>query len=120
MTIRTHHMCGKEQSIWIQTKDEYSTVERHLYCTDCGVIQNRSDDRPKALGYWMNKLGTLGFQLGLTQCQKRLIAKELEKNPYLNDMFGSFGSSQEELFLSILSSYCDVSKVEYHRFRCIK
>lgn len=107
-----HHVCGKDQSIWIQTKDEYSTVERHLYCTECGVIQNRSDDHPKAVGYWMNKLGVLCFELKLSQCQKRLIAKEIEQQPYLHDLFGSFGSGQRELFKRIVSRYCNVTKVD--------
>lgn len=115
MTICAHHVCGKEQRIWIHTKDSYSSVEKHLYCTQCGTVQNLSDDRPKALGYWMNKLGWIGFELGLSQCQKRLIATELEKNPYLNDTFGSFGSGQEELFLQIVSSYCDLSKLDCQR-----
>lgn len=118
MTLCAHHVCGKNQSIWIHTKDEYSSVEKHLFCVECGVIQNRSDDRPKTVGYWMNKLGLLGFELGLSQCQKRLIAKEIEKQSYLHDMFGAFGSGQKELFRKIVSCYCDVSNVDFDRIFC--
>jgi hypothetical protein len=113
MTSCAHHMCGKEESIWIHTKDSYSSVEKHLYCTSCGVIQNISDDRPKAVGYWMNKLGVIGLELELTQCQKRLIAKEQEENEYFHDNFGSFGSGQKELFIRIISSYCDTSSIDF-------
>jgi hypothetical protein len=83
---------------------------------NCGVLQNISDDRPKAVGYWMNKLGSLCCELGLTQCQKRLIAKEIENNDYFHDSFGSFGSSQKELFIKIVSSYCDTSRIDFGSF----
>ena len=113
MTSCSHHVCGKENSIWLQTKDLYSSVEKHLYCTSCGVIQNISDDRPRAVGYWMNKLGSISYELGLTQCQKRLIAKEIETNEYLTDSFGSFGSRQKELFVRIVSSFYDTSSIDF-------
>jgi len=113
MKACSHHLCGKENRIWLQTKDSYSSVEKHVYCTSCGVIQNISDDRPKAVGYWMNKLGLISFEIGLSQCQKRLIAKEIENNEYFHDTFGSFGSSQKELFMKIVSSYCDVSSLDF-------
>ena len=109
----SHQVCGRENSIWVHTKDRYSSVNKHLYCMSCGVIQNISDDRPKALGYWMNKLGSICCELGLTQCQKRLIAKEIENNGYFNDTFGSFGSCQKELFIRILSSYCETSAIDF-------
>ena len=108
-----HDVCGKDEGIWIHTKDRYSSVEKHLFCARCGVIQNRSDDRPKAVGYWMNKLGSLGDDLGLTQCQRRLIAKEIEQCEYLQDRFGSFGSGQKEVFKRIVSSFCDASSVDF-------
>ena len=116
MTVCSHQVCGKDKSFWFHTKDCYSSVERHSYCALCGVIQNISDDRPKALGYWMNKLGSLSYELGLTQCQKRLIAKEIEKNDYFHDNFGTFGSSQKELFIKIVSSYCDTSRIDFDFF----
>jgi len=61
----------------------------------------------------MNKLGLISFELGLTQCQKRLIAKEIEENQYFHDNFGSFGSSQKTLFISIVSSHCDTSSIDF-------
>ena len=77
------------------------------------MIQNISDDRPRAVGYWMNKLGSISYELGLTQCQKRLVAKEIETNEYFADSFGSFGSRQKELFITILSSFCDTSSIDF-------
>jgi len=120
MRACSHQVCGKEKSIWFHTKDCYSSVKRHLYCTNCGVIQNISDDRPKAVGYWMNKLGSISFELGLTQCQKRLIAKEIENTDYFHDSFGSFGSSQKGLFIKIVSSYCDASRIDFDSFLKVK
>ena len=61
----------------------------------------------------MNKLGSISRELGWTQCQKRLIAKEIENNDYFHDSFGSFGSSQKELFIRIVSSYCDTSAIDF-------
>ena len=113
LTACSHHVCGKENRIWLHTKDFYSSVEKHLYCTKCGLIKNISDDRPKAVGYWMNKLGYINYKLGLTQCQNRLIAKQIETNDYFTDTFGSFGSSQKELFIRIVSSYCDTSAIDF-------
>ena len=113
MTKCSHHVCGREKSVWFHTKDCYSSVKKHTYCTTCGVIQNISDDRPKAIGYWMNKLGFLCSELGITHCQKRLIAKEIETNEYFTDSFGSFGSCQKELFKRIVSSHCDTSTIDF-------
>jgi len=113
MIICSHQICSKEKSIWFPTKDLYSSVEKHLYCTNCGVIQNITEDRPKAVGYWMNKLGSLSVELGLTQCQKRLIAKDIEMNSYFHDTFSSYGSSQKKMFIHIISSYCDTSRIDF-------
>ena len=120
MTTCSHQVCGKENRIWLHTKDFYSSVEKHLYCTSCGMIKNISDDRPKAVGYWMNKLGYISYKLGLTQCQNRLIAKQIETNDYFTDTFGSFGSSQKELFMRIVSSYCDTSAIDFDAILQVK
>jgi len=68
----------------------------------------------------MNKLGSISFELGLTQCQKRLIAKEIENTDYFHDSFGSFGSSQKGLFIKIVSSYCDASRIDFDSFLKVK
>ena len=116
MRVCSHRLCGKEKQVWFRTTDLYSSVARHSYCSECGVIQNLSDDRPKAIGYWMNKLGALCLELGLAQCQKRLIAKELENTAYFHDTFGSFGSGQKALFKKIVSSHCDCSSIDFDSF----
>lgn len=116
MSVCLHKVCGKERNIWFPTTDRYSAVKRHKYCIECGKIQNLSEDRPRPIGYWMNKLGLLSYALNLTQCQKRLIAKEIENSEYFQDMFSSFGASQRALFIKIMSSYCDVSTVDFDSF----
>jgi hypothetical protein len=68
----------------------------------------------------MNKLGSLSVELDLTQCQKRLIAKEIENTDYFHDNFGSFGSSQKALFIKIVSSNCDCSKIDFDAFLKLK
>ena len=114
MTSCTHALCGKENRIWLSsTTDKYGAIEQHQWCTTCGMVQNKSDDRPKKMGYWMNKLGVLCYELGLTQTQKRLIAKNLENHEYFHDIFGSYGSSQKKLFMQIVSRYCDASRIDF-------
>jgi len=120
ITACSHKVCGKEKNIWFPTKDRYSSVKRHVYCINCGRIQNISDDRPRPVGYWMNKLGSLSFDLDLTQCQKRLIAKEIENTEYFHDTFSSFGSGQKALFIKIVSSYCDASAIDFDAFLQVK
>ena len=114
MTACTHQICGKQDRIWLSTTtDKYGSVERHQWCTTCGVVQNKSDDRPKKIGYWMNKLGSLSYELNLTQTQKRLIAKQIENHEYFHDLFSAYGSSQKKLFIEIVSKYCDTSHVDF-------
>jgi hypothetical protein len=113
----THKSCGKEHRIWLpSTPDSYGSIERHPFCTSCGLVQNLSDDRPKALGFWMNKLARLAYDLDLSQCQKRLIAKNLESDSYFNDTFGAYGSGQKELFITIVNKYCDTSRIDFDVF----
>lgn len=114
MTLCTHNVCDKEDRIWLpNTLNKYGSVERHQWCRTCGKVQNKSDDRPKKMGYWMNKLGLLCYELGLTQTQKRLIAKQIENHEYFHDFFSAYGSSQKKLFIHIVSKYCDTSRVDF-------
>lgn len=112
----THAISGKDDRVWIEKEDKYSEIEKHLWCTKCGQVQNKSDDRPKAIGFWMNKLSLIAYELNLTQCQKRLIAKDIQSNEYLNDTFSAFGSSQKKLFNRIVSQYTDTSSIDFDLF----
>jgi hypothetical protein len=64
----------------------------------------------------MNKLARLSYDLDLSQCQKRLIAKNLESHSYFDDTFGAYGSGQKELFIKIVSQYCDTSHIDFDVF----
>lgn len=61
----------------------------------------------------MNKLGSLSYELNLSQTQKRLIAKQIENHEYFHDLFSAYGSSQKKLFIEIVSKYCDTSHVDF-------
>lgn len=110
MKIHCNHViCKREDNIWFPTNFINRTdLEIHPWCLECGDIKNISNDRPKSLGHWMNILGSISHELDLTQCQTRLIAKELESSRYLCDTFGTFGSSQRDVFISIVSKHCDI------------
>ena len=110
----THQVCGKEDRIWVSdTLDNFGSIEQHKWCIECGLIQNRSEDRPKKIGYWMNKLGSICYELDITQVQKRLIAKKIEEEEYFKDSFGTYGSGQKELFIKIVSEYVDTSRIDF-------
>lgn len=113
MSSCSHTVCGREHRIWVpMDTSRYASIQRHPYCTLCGVVKNISDDQSKGIGYWMNKLALISSQLDLTQCQKRRIAKDLERHEYLHDTFGAFGSGQQEVFLKIVSKHCDISMID--------
>lgn len=113
----THQVCGKEDRVWLSdTPDKFGSIEQHTWCTECGLVQNRSEDRPKKIGYWMNKLGSICYELGITQAQKRLMAKKIEEEAYFQDSFGSYGSGQQELFIQIISKYCDTSRIDFDEY----
>ena len=108
-----HTECGREDQIWLPSTDvKYGDMEKHPWCKICGVVKNISDDRPKKIGYWMNKLSIVSDKLSLKQCQKRLIAKEIESCECFQDMFGTFGSDQKELFINIISKSANICLVD--------
>ncbi|MBS3778433.1 MAG: hypothetical protein KGY50_03975 [Candidatus Thermoplasmatota archaeon] len=113
-----HQICAANETVWLPTSFQNdSDVERHIFCVHCGTIQNRSDDQAKPLGHWMNVLGFISKQIKITKVQKHLIAKEMRSCDYLKDTFGTFGSSQLALFLSIVSKYCDINRIDLDEIR---
>ncbi len=112
----THQACAKEQKVWFPTHFHNDTaVERHSWCVHCGTVRNVSDDRPRKKGFWMSALSRVAYELSLAQCQKRLMSKEIEAHEYLDDTFGAFGSDQKEVFVEIVSRYCDPSNIDLDR-----
>ena len=112
-----HTECGKDDRLWLPSTDiRYGDIEKHPWCKICGVVKNISDDRPKKIGYWMNKLTIISNKLSLKQCQIRLIAKEIESCKYFQDMFGTFGSDQKELFIKIISKYANICSIDINSF----
>jgi hypothetical protein len=108
-----HKECGKEDLVWFPSTDiKYSEIEKHPWCKTCGVVKNISDDRPKKIGYWMNKLSFISDKLSLKQCQRRLIAKEIESFECFHDMFGTYGSDQEKMFIEIISKSTKIRSID--------
>ena len=107
MVLCHHESCGCEEKVWLPTNgNQESDVDLHPWCVHCGVVKNISDDRPHKLGYWMNVLSRVVRRFSLTQCQKRLVAKELESYGCLDDCYGITGSAQAEVFVKTLTKYC--------------
>ena len=108
-----HLECGREEQVWLPSLDEGNgDIKKHTWCKACGIVKNISDDRPKKIGYWMNQLSIISNELSLKQCQKRLIAKEIESCECFHDLFGTFGSDQEELFKHIISKSANIRLTE--------
>lgn len=107
----THESCGREKRVWLPRGSHSSDVVPHPWCKHCGVIKNISDDHPQKLGYWMNILSKIEYHLSLKKIQKRLVAKCLESHPCFNDLYGTTGSDQHELFVKTVSKICNLS---YH------
>jgi len=57
------------------------------------------------MGYWINILSKMGREYSLTQSQKRLVIKTLESNEFFEDMYGTTGSAQQEVFVKIVQNY---------------
>ena len=116
----SHESCGREHRIWLPktptwpktTRDTSSNgksdVSLHYWCALCGCVQNMSDDRPKKMGYWINVLSKMAREYSVTQSQKRLVIKELESNDLFEDMYGTTGSAQKEVFIEAVKKYCRI------------
>ena len=104
-----HNICKKEEMVWLPVTElnNYS-VEKHQWCKNCGLVKNKSEDRPHGIGYWMNLLSYISNCIDLTQCQKRLIAREIENSDCLDDFFGTYGSYQKKIFKKIINKYVNV------------
>lgn len=112
-----HVSCGREHRVWLPVHGHHdSEAVLHPWCTRCGMVRNVSDDRPHRRGYWMNVLAMLVRRFSLTQCQKRLIAREIARHDEFDDTYGTFGSSQRRLFTQIVSKYTHVTAESIERF----
>ena len=110
MSKCSHLICGREDMVWLPvTESNNYSVEKHSWCRHCGLVKNISDDRPHKIGYWMNLLSYISNHYNLTQCQKRLIAKEIQDSDYLDDTFGTYGSHQKLRFKKIIKKYANVN-----------
>lgn len=103
------------------------TLAPHPYCDKCGLVRNVGPDRPRKLGYYVDKLSEIekylknedskGGKNKLTEAQKRLIVKEMENEEIFNDLYGVMESTQEKRFIEIVQKYrSDIEErvIKYH------
>jgi hypothetical protein len=97
-----HQKSGSREKIWLPYyyKDRDRGLKPHPFCTECGLINNLSQDRPRSIGFFMNAIAELGKNYKIAQVQTRLIALEMEKQA-LDDTFGMDRQQQEMLFVEI-------------------
>ena len=117
--ICSHESCSREKKILLPVENKRgSDVSLHPWCVHCGLVKNISDDRPKEIGYWMNILSRASYKFSIAQCQKRLIAKELDSCKEFEDLYGITGSSQKEMFVRTVQKYCNLSINNIDSFLC--
>lgn len=106
-----HESCGTAEKVWLPYEFEGRSrgLKLHSYCILCGVVKNVSSDKAKRMGYYTNTLA----RLGITEVQRRLIIKELERMDF-DDAYSMTGSEQEEVFINVVQKY---SKVPEDRIR---
>ncbi len=114
---------------WLPLLREKSemTLALHPYCRECGLVRNVGPDRPRKLGFYLDKLSELerylekedskGGQNKLTESQKRLITKEIEEHEVFNDLYGVMASTQREKFIEAIQKYrpdIEEGVIRYH------
>ena len=87
----------------------------HPVCRECGITKNISGDRAKGLGYFVNALAEIKRHLErkggkLTEVQRRLIIKELERMEDFADTYATRGSVQKNIFISCVRKYTSLSR----------
>jgi hypothetical protein len=115
----SHKSCKHDERIWLPINlSDKSEANLHHWCIHCGLVKNISDDKPKKIGHWMNILSKISYHESFKQCQKRLIAKELQSCEEFVDLYGITGSAQRDLFIEILKKYCKINPKNIDSFIC--
>ncbi len=121
------HRSVDEDWLPLLRKKHEMTLALHPYCEKCGLVRNIGPDRPRKIGYYIDKLSELerylknedskGGKNKLTEAQKRLIVKEMEEQEVFKDLYGVLASTQKEKFIEIIKKYrADIEEhvIEYH------
>jgi len=117
--ICSHESCSREEKILLPVENKRgSEVSLHPWCIHCGLVKNISDDRPKKIGHWTNIISKISNNFSVTQCQRRLMVKELESYVEFEDFYGITGSAQEEIFIRTVRKYCNLSSNSIDSFLC--
>lgn len=109
------HISNDSDWLPLLRKNTKLTLSPHPYCGFCGLVRNIGPDRPRKLGYYVDKLSELERYLKnedekkgknkLTEVHKRLIIKEVQEEEVFNDLYGVLASTQEEKFVEIVKKY---------------
>ncbi|MFP4000841.1 MAG: hypothetical protein ACLFSM_04460 [Thermoplasmata archaeon] len=113
--LKCAHKSTDDDWLPLLQKDLELTLSLHPYCEDCGLVRNIGPDRPRKLGYYVDKLSELerylekeaskGDKSKLTEVHKRLIVKEMEDEEVFTDLYGVLATTQEKKFVNIVKKY---------------
>ncbi len=109
------HVSNDSEWLPLLRKDTELTLSPHPYCNHCGLVRNVGPDRPRKLGYYIDKLSELEKYLKkedgkkgkskLTEVHKRLMVKEMEEEEVFDDLYGVLATTQEKKFVEIVKKY---------------
>ncbi len=109
------HISNENDWLPLLQGEKKLTLSPHPYCDKCGLVRNVGPDRPRKLGFYVDKLSELeryleeedskGGKTKLTEAQKRLIVKKMEDEEVFNDLYGVLASTQEEKFVEIVKDF---------------
>ncbi|MFW5907892.1 MAG: hypothetical protein ACOCTR_05970 [Candidatus Natronoplasma sp.] len=121
------HRSTKGDWLPLLRKKTEMTLAPHPYCKKCGLVRNIGPDRPKKLGFYVDKLSELekylreedskGGKKKLTEAQKRLIVKEMQNREVFKDLYGVLASTQKDEFVKIVQKYrpdIEARVIRYH------
>ncbi len=109
------HISTDDDWLPLLQRETELTLSLHPYCDECGMVRNIGPDRPKKLGYYVDKLSDIerylkkedskGGKSKMTEVHKRLIVKEMEEEEVFNDLYGVLATTQEKKFVEIVKKY---------------
>ena len=113
MSSCMHESCGVDDRIWVPiTTELYTEAALHPWCIHCGQIKNISEDPGKKPGYWQNVLSRIIRKYDITQVQKRLILKALDKTEGFYDTYSCTKMDQKNHFFRTVERYAHISYQE--------
>lgn len=112
-SVCVHQDCGQREREYLPPINPYlctTPTQKTPWCINCGNFKNISSDRARSLGYYTNLITNMNKKLrlngySLSQCQIRLIIKDLEQDLEFQDTYHMTYTAQMERLKKIIRKY---------------